>query len=192
MPGGSVAVIGARNAGCSFNALGSCDRTETPLLGILNAAGTQTATLAASALGGGNSVIAGAAIDAGGNLWITGETDSDDFPLVNPLFTQKADYKPTGFAAKLDPKMNILFSTFIIGGPVTGLTNATAIALDGSGNACVAGVTGDSGFPTTAPVFAAGAPVSSLGFHYYTFVIKISRGGGVRCLAPLHRSGRTF
>jgi hypothetical protein len=43
-----------------------------------------------SLLGSGNGIVADAAIDASGNIWITGETDSDDFPLVHPLFAQKA------------------------------------------------------------------------------------------------------
>lgn len=91
MANGSVAVYGAVAAGCSGSM--NCNQTQSPLLSILDASGNQTAALPNSALGSGNSTVTGAAADADGNIWITGETNSDDFPLVNPLFSQKQDYK---------------------------------------------------------------------------------------------------
>ena len=148
MPNGSVAVFGAvNNTGCVVSWTGSCNQTQTPLLSILSASGKQTAALAATALGHGNSTIAGAAIDASGNFWIVGETDSDDFPLVRELFGQKAAYQKTGFVAKLDPNFNILFSTFLGGQPALGQTNALCVALDSGGNAWVVGNTNDPNFP---------------------------------------------
>jgi hypothetical protein len=88
-----------------------------------------------------------------GNIWITGVTDSDDFPFVHPLFFQKADYHAVGFAAKLDANLNILFSTFLGGQPALGPSNPTNIGLDSSGNAYVVGNTEDTAFPTTGSVF---------------------------------------
>ncbi len=181
MLNGSLAVFGAvNNNGCVVDAPGICDQTEQPLLSILSASGKQTAALARTALGRGNSTIAGAAIDASGNFWIVGETDSDDFPLVRQIYSQKAAYQKTGFVAKLDPGFNVLFSTFLGGQPALGQTNALCVALDPAGNAWVVGNTDDANFPTTGPVFGVGTPSDTLigdaGFITYTFVVKISSG----------------
>jgi uncharacterized protein (TIGR03437 family) len=181
MLNGSVAVFGTVHSnGCVVDVPGICNQTETPLLSILSASGNQTAALTSTALGRGNSTIAGAAIDASGNFWIVGETDSDDFPLVRQLFSKKAAYQKTGFVAKLDPSLKILFSTFLGGQPALGQTNALCVALDPAGNAWVVGNTDDVNFPTTGPVFGVGTPsatyIGDAGFMTYTFVVKISSG----------------
>jgi hypothetical protein len=90
-------------------------------------------------LGGGKSVILAAAIDPIGDIWIAGQTDSDDFPLVHPLFAQKPPYQQTLFVAKLDTNLKLLFSTFLggtsPGSPDAAVTTPTGIAIDNSGNA---------------------------------------------------------
>ncbi len=180
MPNGSVAVFGAVNDQCANITPRNCATIETPLLSILSASGTQTAALPSTALGSGDSSIAGAAIDAKGNFWIVGETDSDDFPLVRPLYNQKAASQQIGFVAKLDPGFNILFSTFLSGQPALGQTNPLYVALDPAGNAWVVGSTNDPNFPTTGPVFGVGKPVPANGSQrpvVYTFALKISSAG---------------
>jgi uncharacterized protein (TIGR03437 family) len=178
MPNAGIAVFGTvNNNGCVASSPGSCDQTQTPLLSILSPDGTQTAALASSALGSGNSNIAGVAIDAIGNFWVVGQTDSDDFPLVQPRYSKKAAYKQTGFVAKLGPGLNILFSTFLGGQPALGQTNLCCVAVDALGNVFVAGSTDDPNFPTTGPVFGVGTPTLSGpagGPVYYTFVVKIA------------------
>jgi uncharacterized protein (TIGR03437 family) len=170
MSNGSVAVFGATAASCLLSGLGSCNQTKTPLLSILDASGKQTATLAMSALGRGNSTIVGAAVDSSGNIWIAGQTDSDDFPLVNALFTKKTAYAQTGFVAKLNPNLNILFSTFLGGQGTPVIAN---IAVDSAGNAYVVGNTNDPTFPTTGPALGTGTP----GQGTNTFASKISSDG---------------
>jgi uncharacterized protein (TIGR03437 family) len=184
MPGGDVVIFGAvSNPNCNVIAPGSCDQTETPLLSVLTPSGSQSAVLASSAFGSGNSSIAGVAIDANGNLWVAGETDSDDFPLVHALFTQKPDYQQTGFVAKLDPNLNILFSTFLGGQPSLGQSSPVGIVLDSSGDASIVGITDDPNFPTTAAVFGVGVPFGNVqssspqGPVSYTFMTKISANG---------------
>src|SRR5579864_462902 len=137
-----------------------------------------------SLLGSGNGIVADAAIDPSGNIWITGETDSDDFPLVHPLFAQKAPYHSTGFVAKLDSSLNIVFSTFLGGTAPASITPAlstpASIAVDSAGNAYVAGSTGEAGFPATGPVFGtgtAGPNNNSINPLVYAFVTKISADG---------------
>ncbi len=58
----------------------------------------------ATYLGGGNNDLAfGIAVDASGNIYLTGQTDSENFPLVNPL--QKMNRGPSDtFVAKISLK----------------------------------------------------------------------------------------
>lgn len=178
LPGGSVGVYGAQTTPtCSASATApeACDQILPPLFAVLDASGNQTAALTVSALGGGNSTIVSAAADANGNMWITGETDSDDFPLVHALYANKSAYHMTGFALKLDPRFNILFSTFLGG---QGQSTPQSIALDGTGNAYITGTTDDSTFPVTGPVLGSGAPSGNqLAPGSYAFVLKIASDG---------------
>jgi uncharacterized protein (TIGR03437 family) len=176
LSGGGVAVYGAQTTPpCSVSAAApdACHQIEPPLLAILDASGNQTLALAASALGGGNSIITSAAADSSGNIWITGSSDSDDFPLVHALYTNKIAYQMTGFAVKLDPTLNILFSTL---SPAQAAPQS--IALDASGNAYVAGNTNDATFPVTGPVFGSGTPSANpLAPAGYVFVLKLASDG---------------
>ena len=85
--------------------------------------------------GSGNDIPSAAAVDASGNIWIVGETDSDDFDLVNPIVAQKIPYRAAAFVVELDPTgNNLLFSTYLAGQQQSILpyfaTRATAIAVD--------------------------------------------------------------
>ena len=183
LSGGSVGVYGAQTTppcNASTTAPEACDQILPPLLAVLDVAGNQTAALATSALGGGNSRVVSAAADTNGNIWITGETDSDDFPLVHALYANKSAYHMTGFAVKFDPKLNILFSTFLGGQTVPTQAQSTpeSIALDGTGDAYITGTTNDSAFPVTGPVLGSGTPSGNpLAPGSYAFVVKIASDG---------------
>jgi len=181
MAAGSVAVYGAQTLSpCNPapTSLESCDQIQPPLLSILDVTGKQTATLGASALGSGNSSIVSAALDSSGNIWITGETDSDDFPLVHALFTAKTAYRLTGFVAKVDPNLNILFSTYLGGQAVPTQAQSTpaSITLDSAGNSYIVGSTNDSAFPVTGtffgPTLSGNPPVGT-----YAFISSIAADG---------------
>jgi hypothetical protein len=77
------------------------------------------------------------AVDNQGNAWITGYTQSDDLPLKRALFHTYQGDNDT-FVAKLGPNGDLLLQTYL--GEV-GSDQANGIALDGLGNAYVAGAT---------------------------------------------------
>jgi hypothetical protein len=181
---GSVLIVGWANGeqsqcvnivvpNCSVEAF-----TQGPSLVILDSSGVNVTPQGNYSLGSGDGRILDAAVDANGNIWLVGVTSSDDYELLNPLFNvQKLAYHSAGFIAKLDPNLNLLFSTFIggqEGQSALTITTPTNVVLDTAGNAYIAGHTGEPDFPITA-VFGEGSPVPNLlGVLVYGFVAKIS------------------
>jgi hypothetical protein len=89
-----------------------------------------------------NQHITGLDVDAGGHAFVTGFTDSPDFPTAGALFPSLAGQIDI-FVTKLSPDgLSLLYSTYL-GGP--GLDAPLGIALDAAGNAHVAGYTALSG-----------------------------------------------
>lgn len=75
------------------------------------------------------------AVDAVGNAWVTGYTQSDDLPLRNGLpFGYRGDNDT--FVSKVDPQGRLLFQSYF-GYP--GSDRASGLALDGAGNAYLGG-----------------------------------------------------
>jgi hypothetical protein len=94
------------------NAYGPSSGTHTQIvIDALNG------TFAQRVLGGsGNDVPNAAAVDPNGNIWIVGNTDSDDFNLVNPIVAQKTPYRTAGFVIELDlTGAKTLFVTYLGG-----------------------------------------------------------------------------
>lgn len=97
--------------------------------------------------GGGTDYGRGIAVDASGDAFITGSTQSTDFPTMDPLQIG-LDGGSDAFLSELDPTgANLLYSTYLGG---SGADEALAIALDGSGHPYIAGYTFSSNFPTQA------------------------------------------
>jgi len=88
------------------------------------------------------------AVDAAGNSYVTGSTNSLDFPLVNPIAISIRGKLNDAFIAKLSPAGNaLIYSTYTgsSGNPI-----GYGIAADSSGNAYITGVDGGTDFPVTA------------------------------------------
>jgi uncharacterized protein (TIGR03437 family) len=98
---------------------------------------------------GGSGVDAGTqvAVDAHGNAYITGATQSANFPGT-AIRGGAALAGSDVFVTKLDPNGKVIYSTYVGG---TGDDAGLAIAIDSQGSAYVAGVTMSPNFPTRQP-----------------------------------------
>jgi hypothetical protein len=99
-------------------------------------------------LGGGNYDKGSAiAVDAGGNVYVTGGTGSSDFPTRNQYQGYQGGWYDV-FVTKLDPAQSgtssLLYSTYLGGGRQD---QGTGIAVDSASNAFVTGATISSNFP---------------------------------------------
>lgn len=118
----------------------------------LNAVGS--ALVFSTFLGGSGADIGFAiAIDPSGNVYVTGQTNSTDFPLANALQSTCTNCPSAGhaFVAKLNPAGNALVYSTYLGGSTGEIGHS--IAADSSGNAYVAGDTFSLDFPTTTGAF---------------------------------------
>jgi hypothetical protein len=133
----------------------------------LNPAGN--ALLYSTYLGsGGVDIGRGIAVDADGSAYIVGQTDAQNFPVVDPVQASMAGGTSDAFVAKLNPAGSaLLFSTYFGG---SALDEGWGIATDDIGGAYVVGRTYSQNFPTTALPFQS----SYNGGAYDAFVAKIS------------------
>lgn len=135
------------------------------------------------------------AVDANGNAYVTGYTDSTDFPTVAGAFQTQFQgsggskwYGPMGdaFVLKLNPAGSSLIYSTYLGGSLD--DRGTAIAVDSAGNAYVGGMTVSTNFPVLnayqstykggggSPAFCCGdpSPFMTMGDG---FITKLNPGG---------------
>src|SRR6267154_3700134 len=109
-------------------------------------------------LGGrsGNETGYGIAVDAGGNIYVTGVTSSINFPVTPGAFQTVSGGNDDAFVTKLNPAgggpADLVYSTYL---GCSGFDNGLGIAVDNSSspNAYVTGYTDSSDFPTTTGAF---------------------------------------
>ena len=156
---------------------------------------TGTGLIYATYLGGSTNDSADAvAVDADGNAYVAGETQSADFPVTSGSFQQtnpNGGLFYTAFVSKLNPTGTaLLYSTFL-GGTDSQFDSPTGeqalgIALDAQGDAYVAGSTASSDFPTTTGAFQ----TSITDFDGSAFVAVLNpTGTGLIYATYLGRSG---
>lgn len=121
-------------------------------------------------LGGGSTDVGDAlAVDAAGNVYIAGTTDSPDFPTV-PKVAIPSPSMPGGvlpFVSKLDPAGNIVYSVLFAG---SSFAVPSGIAVDSFGEPIVTGYSSDGSFPADSS-FGAGRSGS------FPFTVKLSTSG---------------
>jgi hypothetical protein len=92
----------------------------------------------------------GIAVDSTGNAYVTGETDSTNFPTAMPLQPAFGGGGWDAFVTKLGANgSGLVYSTYLGG---SGSDRGTGIAVDASGNAYVTGVTDSVNFPNVSPI----------------------------------------
>ncbi|MEW6612327.1 MAG: SBBP repeat-containing protein [Pseudomonadota bacterium] len=121
--------------------------------------------------GSGDDRALGLAVDGAGNAYLTGNTNSTNLAVLNPVTGQNTFHgTQDAFAAKLNPAGQALLYATYLGGALADF--GSGIAVDAQGNAYVTGSTNSPDFPVTAGVFQA----SSAGF-IDAFALKLSPAG---------------
>ncbi len=134
----------------------------------LNATGS--ALIYSTYLGGsGNEICLSLAVDSSGNAYVTGETDSTDFPMANSFRATFNGGSSDVFVTKLNTAGSALVYSTYLGG--IGNDDGNAIAVDAAGNAYVTGFTESANFPTVNPL------QSALNGVVDAFVIKLNTTG---------------
>jgi Beta-propeller repeat len=181
-PGGSVYVTGNTTSpdfpttpGSFATFQGSIDAFVVKLSHDLST------TIYSTYLGGttGDDAGRGIAVDSAGSAYVTGFTNSTDFPTTAGAFQPV----PGGgmcsgvacndaFVVKLDPTgATLVYGTYLGG---SGSDVGLGIAVDGGGNAHVTGGTFSTNFPTTA---SAVQPAATAGGSREAFVTKLNPSG---------------
>jgi len=116
----------------------------------------------------------GIAVDSSGNAYVTGYTQSTDFPTLNPLPAPNNAWQGStdAFVTKLNAAGNALVYSTYLGG--TNIDLANSIAVDSSGSAYVTGYTYSADFPTLNPL---PAPNNALQGSIDAFVTKLNAAG---------------
>lgn len=100
----------------------------------------------------------GIALDSSGQAFITGKTESTDFPTASPIQTADGgatgDFDGDAFVMRMDTNQTstaaVIYSTYLGG---ENLDRAYGIGVDAAGNAYVAGYTESANFPVTASAY---------------------------------------
>ncbi len=139
--------------------------------------------LASTYLGdSGNDGARAIAIDASGNVYVAGHTDSSHFPTTAGAYDESYNGYGDTFISKLSGDLSHLLASTYLGGESWDM--ACALAIDASGNVYVAGDTDSSHFPTTA-----GAYDESYNGYYDVFISKLN-GNLTQLLASTFLGGR--
>jgi len=110
------------------------------------------------------------AVDVWGNVYVTGYTNSLNFPTTLGAYNESHNGGSDIFLSKVDPSGSTLVYSTFLGGSAS--ERAYGIAVDGSGNAYLTGWTQSSDFPVTS-----GAYDESYNGSYDVFALKMNAGG---------------
>jgi hypothetical protein len=116
------------------------------------------------------------AVDATGAAFVTGSTNSSDFPTTPGAFDTTYNSWSDAFVTKLNGSGSALaYSTYLGGKSSHKFPNdyGTGIAVDGAGNAYVTGSTGSTDFPVTPGAF----DTTYNGASWDAFVTKLNAAG---------------
>ena len=139
--------------------------------------------------GSGNDGAGAVTIDRFGNVYLTGDTTSLDFPTIHPIqssstCTPQFPFCTDVFIAKINaPGTSLSYSTYLGG---VGTNVGFSIAVDATGNAYITGYTDALDYPTTAGAFQ---PTSSASNGDDVFITKIGNVSPVAQISANPSSG---
>lgn len=146
-----------------------------------------TALVYATLLGGaGADSAAGISVSAAGNAYITGSTQSTDFPVTSGAAQGKFGGIEDAFVAELNPAGTALVYGTYLGG--SSADSGNAIALDADGSMLIAGNSSSADFPTTVGAFQTALVMTPLGTSD-AFVVRLNPTGAVQYSTLLGGSG---
>jgi hypothetical protein len=134
--------------------------------------------------GSGNDGALSLAVDAGGNAYMAGYTDSTNFPTANSIYNHISGkpnqftktYPVDAFVTELNPAGNALVYSTYLGG--NSMDAAYGIALDDSGDAFVTGYTYSTNFPVTPNAYQSHMACSNTVYiNCNAFVTEVAAGG---------------
>ncbi|GIL19594.1 MAG: hypothetical protein DWB56_15645 [Candidatus Jettenia sp.] len=116
--------------------------------------GTLTNLLASTYLGGSalfSEELSSTAIDAAGNIYVTGATGSSDFPTTPGAFDTSYNGNFDVFVSRLNGELTTLLSSTFLGGFEA--DSASSLSINSEGNIYVTGLTSSFDFPVTSGAF---------------------------------------
>jgi len=130
--------------------------------------------------GSAGSAAAAVAVDSNGHAYVTGGTQSNDFPTKDAFHglcggSTITSCRGAAFVSKFSASGSLLSSTYY--GPPTNNAGANALAVDSSGNAYIAGAS-SPGLPTTSNAYE---KTTTTGDYETIFAAKINMGGTTGC-----------
>jgi hypothetical protein len=148
---GRVFVTGKTLSGNFPTTLSAYDKTHSPnasdvFVAKLNSAGS--ALVYSTYLGGGGEDVAsGVAVDGGGSAYVTGYTNSTDFPVTRGALQTAAAAYNNAFVTKVNSSgSGLQYSTYLGG---SSQDSGSSIKVNGAGEAYVTGSTSSADFPVT-------------------------------------------
>jgi hypothetical protein len=160
--------------------LGSCGASGNGDVFVTRTNAAGSALIYSSYIGGsGLDLATGVAVDRFGNAYVTGDTDSTDFPIVNQIpgacvglcGNGAGDVFLTKISSAAAPgALPLVFSSYIGG---SDYDEALGIAVDGLGNAYVTGDTDSTDFPRVNQIPGACQGSCGTAHQYDVFVTKI-------------------
>jgi len=135
--------------------------------------------------GSGFDVAYGLAVGPDDSIYVTGQTGSKDFPTTPGAMQRLSKGHFQGFAAKILPSGAVAWATLFGGSGDFSFSAGQSIAVNGSGEALVTGVTNSSDFPATPSAYqylSQNGPAE--------FVLKLNAGGSAVLFAALGVGGQ--
>jgi uncharacterized repeat protein (TIGR01451 family) len=121
--------------------------------------------------GSGDELNTVVAVDAGGNIYLAGSTSSTNLPVTTGVFQKTLTGSQNVYIAKINPSISAIEYVTYLGG--SGADSPAGIAVDGAGDAYLAGTTTSANFPVSSIPYQSSPEAGSTGTEH-VFVTKLN------------------